>query len=329
MGIDEGLGQVAMDTTDRIPAGSRIAVVVPVFDERDCVQPLYDELQRSLGDADWHVWFVNDGSTDGTDDVLESMAQAHANVHVLHFSRNFGHMAALTAGLDHAEGDVVITMDGDLQHPPSLIPEMINEWRAGADVVQCIRMESEGATVFKRLSSRCFYTVFRYLADIDLESNAADFRLLDRRVVDALKGLHERNRFLRGLVWWAGFKRKLLTFRGGKRLHGASKYTTRKMLRFAVRAIVSFSAVPLRLILFAGILLFAAVILYAAYAVAAFLLTSRVQPGWLSMMLVVLFFSSVQLIAMGVLGQYVATIYDEVKGRPVYLLRDKRGTHGT
>lgn len=305
----------------------RVAVIVPVYNERDGIVAFHRTLCKVMSSVPWHVWYIDDGSEDGTAEVLDEISRDEQHVTVLHLSRNFGHMAALVAGIDHAQGDVLVMLDADLQHPPDLIPQMIELWRRGADVVQAVRKDTADAGIVKRITSSLFYSVFNALSGMKLEPGVADFRLLDWQVVMALRQMQERRRFLRGLVWWSGFTRVLVPFSAQPRQHGATKYTMGKMMRFAAQAIVSFSALPLRLVLVFGCILLAVVAVYAMYALAAFFFTNRVQPGWLSILLVVLFFSSIQLLTTGLLGQYIATMYEEVKGRPIYLIKQRRARH--
>jgi len=317
------------DTVTGHKAGGHnvISIVVPVLNEREGLRALDEELRKHLDPFNWRVLYVNDGSSDGSEELLDDLAHEHENTRVLHLSRNFGHMAALVAGIDHAEGDAVVMLDADLQHPPEMIPEMIRQWREGVDIVQAVRDDTEDVGFFKRVTSSVFYRAFRFMTNLDLEPNVADFRLIDRQVVLALRSLRERHRFLRGLVWWTGFKRSLMPYVAPKRRHGKTKYTPLKMGRFGLRAIVSFSSAPLRLILLAGLVLLGGVVLYTLYAFAMYLFTDQVAEGWMSTTLIMLFLNSIQFIALGVLGEYLATVYDEVKGRPIYLVRGERGRH--
>jgi len=299
-----------------------LALVVPVFNEQDNILPLYNKLKESLSSYKWNIWFVDDGSSDKTNKVILDLSYDYNNVTLISLTRNFGHMAALTAGIDIAEGDVLITLDGDMQHPPELIPEMIKLWQADAKIVQGIRSEYEKATIFKKLSSKIFYMIFRFFTKIDLESNAADFRLLDKEVVYALRQFKERDKFLRGLIWWTGYSRKLICFNAPERLHGKTKYSTKKMIDFAIKAIVSFSSFPLKLIFLAGILIIGFVGVYSLYGLFIYIFTNKAQPGWLSLLLATMFFNGVVLISLGIIGQYMSVIYDEIKERPVYLIKN-------
>ena len=305
----------------------KVGIIIPVFNECDNLKPLFQELNKHLVNYTWQLWLVDDGSTDGSDTVLDKLSAENVNVNVLHFSRNFGHMAALAAGIDHASGNVIIMMDADLQHPPALIPKMIEKWKEGYDIVQCIREDNEHISLFKKMTSFLFYSTFKMLTGMQLEPNAMDFRLLDSQVVAALKNFEERSRFFRGLVWWAGYSRCLLRFQVDKRLHGESKYTFSKMIKFAINGIVSFSAAPLRLIFVTGMLLMIGVVIYSLYGLCMFFFTNRTQPGWLSLLLVTMFFSSVQLVSLGIIGHYMATMYDELKKRPLYLLKKRRDVY--
>jgi dolichol-phosphate mannosyltransferase len=299
-----------------------ISVVAPMYEEEETAAVFCERVRAALGDADWELIVVDDGSPDGTGAVLAAEAAADERVKVLSLSRNFGHQAALTAGLDHATGDAVVMMDGDLQDPPELIGEMLERWRAGADVVYAVREAREGETAFKRATARWFYRSFRHIAQIDLVPESGDFRLMDRRALDVLLAMPERNRFLRGMTVWVGFTQTAVTFRRDARTAGRTKYTPARMLRFSFDAITSFSHRPLQwatllgftfsLLAFVGIPL----TVVARY-------TNQFVPGVPSTILVVLLLGGIQLITVGIIGEYVGRIYDEVKRRPLYVVRDR------
>jgi polyisoprenyl-phosphate glycosyltransferase len=301
-----------------------LSVVLPVYNEVDGIQPLIDHLLPVLDTLvyDAEILFVDDGSTDGTGELLDRLhEQDPQRVTVLHLSRNFGHQAALTAGMDCASGDAVICMDADLQHPPSLIPTMVQRWEAGFDIVQAVRRRTAGVSIFKELSARAFYALINRLSSTAIEPNAADFRLLSRRVVEVFrKDVRERDRFLRGLVAWVGFRTCCVEFDAGSRFAGRSKYSVRKMLSFARTGLVSFSKIPLKIAVFLGFVVSALSLLYGVFAVIAYLFFSTVMPGWASTILVGTFLGGCQLLFLGVLGEYVATIFDEIKARPLYIV---------
>lgn len=283
-----------------------------------------EALQAQM-DGPYEIIWVNDGSTDGTAERLDALAAASERIRVIHFTRNFGHMAALCAGLEAARATgAVITLDSDGQHPPALIPEMIALWKQGADIVQTIREDTGENDFVKRVTSWGFYTVFNLLADTDIPNGAADFRLMDREVVDALNGLPERVRFVRGLVHWVGFTRVCLPYKPEARMAGVTKYNLPRMLSFALRGITSFSVRPLRIAFLLTLLVIAAISVYSLYVLMALLRGAPLIPGWTSMIFVVLFLGAAQLLVIGIASEYLAHLYIEEKHRPVYLVRKTR-----
>lgn len=310
-------------------ARQRVSVVAPVYNEREGIERFFTELMAVLASLpyDLTVVLVDDGSTDGTAEVLDRLHDAHPDqLTVLHLSRNFGHQAALTAGMDYAEGDAVICMDADLQHPPSLIPAMLDRWREGFDIVHTVRRQTVGGKPLKDLTARIFYALLDWLSSTPIEPNAADFRLLSRRVADVFRrDLRERDRFVRGLVTWVGFPSCRLEFDAAPRLAGVTKYTLRKMLSFARTGLVSFSKVPLKVASILGLVVTTISALYALFAVASYLFfRTAVMPGWASTIVVVTFLGGCQLLFLGLLGEYIGTIFDETKARPLYLVAELR-----
>jgi glycosyltransferase involved in cell wall biosynthesis len=300
-----------------------LSVVAPMFDESDTVDAFYDRMRAALGDTPFELVLVDDASTDGTAELLDRLADADPRVKVLHMSRNFGHQAAITAGLEHAKGDVVVMIDGDLQDPPELIPTMLDHWRGGSDVVFGVRDSRAGETWFKLTTARWFYRIFGRVTGLDLQENSGDFRLIDRRALDAILAMRERNRFLRGMTVWVGFTQTAVPYSRDVRHAGKTKYTLRRMLRLSLDAISSFSSVPLQ----------AATVLGFAFSMAAFLglplvIVARVAgiftQGVPTVLFVILLLGGIQLITVGIIGEYVGRIYDEVKGRPLYVLRGGR-----
>jgi dolichol-phosphate mannosyltransferase len=266
---------------------------------------------------------VDDGSTDATPELLDRIAAADPRVHVVYLSRNFGHQTALTAGLDHAEGDVVAMLDADLQDPPELIGEMLEHWHAGCDVVYAVREEREGESWFKLTTARWFYSLFGKLAQVELQHNSGDFRLLDRRPLDALLAMRERNRFLRGMTVWVGYRQAAVLYKRDPRFAGQTKYTVSKMLRFSLDAISSFSHRPLQLATLLGFGI--STLAFIAIPVVILLrIFGSYLPGFGSITIAILLLGGIQLIAIGIIGEYVGRIYDEVKGRPLYLVRARR-----
>ena len=277
----------------------------------------------AAADYEFELVIVNDGSSDSTPALLDRIAAADPRVRVIHLSRNFGHQAALTAGLEHARGDVVVMLDADLQDPPELIPDMVARWSQGAEVVYAVRKERSGETAFKLATASWFYRLFNKLAQVDLEPNSGDFRLLDRRALDALLTMTERSRFLRGMTVWVGFNQTAISYERDARHAGETKYTVRKMLRFSLDAIASFSHLPLQLATYAG-LLSAGVAFIAIPVVVGLRIFDSYLPGFSSITIAILLLGGIQLIALGVIGEYVGRIYDEVKHRPLYIVREER-----
>jgi glycosyltransferase involved in cell wall biosynthesis len=299
-----------------------LSVVAPLFDEEGSVGPLHERVAAALDGLDWELVLVDDGSRDGTPAAMAELAGRDERVKVVRLSRNFGHQAAITAGLDHAHGDAVVMMDGDLQDPPEVIPSMVERWREGADIVYAIREERQGETAFKRVTARWFYRLFRRLAQIDLEPESGDFRLMDRRPLEVLLAMPERNRFLRGMTVWVGFTQTAVRFRREPRAAGRTKFSVAKMLRFSFDAITSFSHAPLQ---WATLLGFAcsglAFLLIPLTVVARY--TDIYGRGVPSIILIVLLLGGIQLITVGIIGEYVGRIYDEVKRRPLYVVLER------
>jgi glycosyltransferase involved in cell wall biosynthesis len=309
------------DSSPRSP--TLLSVVAPVYNEQELVERFVRRACAAVADYTFELVLVNDGSTDDTPALLDRMAAEDPRVRVIHLSRNFGHQAALTAGLEHAVGDVVAMIDADLQDPPELIPTMVARWEAGSDVVYAVRRAREGETAFKLATASWFYKLFDKLAQVDLEPNSGDFRLLDRRALDALLTMTERSRFLRGMTVWVGFTQTAVSYERDPRHAGETKYTLRKMLRFSLDAIASFSHVPLQLATYVG-LLSAGLAFVAIPVVLGLHFAGSYLPGFGSLTIAILLLGGIQLIALGVIGEYVGRIYDEVKHRPLYIVRDER-----
>jgi polyisoprenyl-phosphate glycosyltransferase len=302
----------------------KLSVVCPAFNEEEVLPRFHAELCAVLdplrGEYEVEILYIDDGSRDGTLEVLRRLA-ADARVRFLSFSRNFGHQAALTAGLEHARGDVVVSMDSDLQHPPALLPVLLAKWREGHDLVLTLRQDDPRLSPFKRLSSRAFYRLLRWLSDTEVRAAASDFRLMSRKALDALLQLHETHRFLRGMVNWLGFPTATVPFMPASRAGGVSKYTLRRMLTLALDGMLSFSKAPLRLALLLGALLFLSGLAEGTWALAQALFTQTASG--MGVVLAALFLvGGCVLGALGVLGEYVGRIYEQVKGRPHYLLKE-------
>ena len=304
-----------------------LSVVVPLKDEEANVEVLGDRLRSVLTTLTprWEVILVDDGSTDATYARAVELHAADPRIKVIRLSRNFGHQVALSAGLDAAEGDAVVTMDGDLQHPPEVIPELVGRWRDGAQVVYGVMVERQGESHLKGATARAFYSALGRLADIDVPAAAGDFRLVDRAALDAVRAMRESNRYLRGMFGWVGFEQDGVPYSSPPRTAGRSKYTFGRMMRLATDAIVSFSDRPLRLALNIGFLVSVASILFGLSAVVAKLVGSDVVPGWTSVMILVGFVGGMQLIVLGIIGEYVGRISEEVKRRPLYVVRASHG----
>ncbi len=300
-----------------------LSVVAPVYDEEATIDEFYARVCAALEGLSFELVLVDDGSSDGSPAALDRIAESDARVRIVYLSRNFGHQTALTAGLDHARGDAVVMLDADLQDPPELIPRMLDHWRSGIDVVYAVREQRDGESRFKLSTARWFYTLFDRLAQVELHHNAGDFRLLDRRALDALVSMRERNRFLRGMTVWVGYTQAAVPYSRDARYAGETKYTIPKMVRFSLDAIVSFSDRPLQLATLLGFLI--STLAFVAIPVVVVLrIVGSYLPGFSSLTIAVLLLGGIQLIAIGIIGEYVGRIYDEVKGRPLYLVRSRR-----
>ena len=301
-----------------------LSLVIPVFDEEEALPCLLAALRPVLDamDCEHEIVFVDDGSRDGSRRLLAGAAKADPRVKVLGFSRNFGHQAAITAGLDFASGDAAVVMDADLQDPPELLPEMVALYRLGFDIVSARRIGREGEGPFKRGTAALFYALMRRAVDERLEAQVGDFRLFSRGAVIALRGFREQHRFLRGLVAWLGLKEAIIPFHRPARVAGTTKYPTWKMVKFAWTAISSFSALPLKATLVGGLILTAFGLAYAGYALFETLVLGTTVRGWSSSICFQILFSGATLTAVGLVGDYVARIYEEVKGRPLYVLAE-------
>ena len=300
-----------------------VSVVAPVYNEEATIDEFYARVVAALEGLPFELVLVDDGSSDGSPIALERLAANDPRVRVVYLSRNFGHQTALTAGLDHAGGDAVVMLDADLQDPPELIRTMLDHWRAGCDVVYAVREQREGESRFKLTTARWFYALFDKLAQVELQHNSGDFRLLDRRPLDALLAMRERNRFLRGMTVWVGYTQAAVPYHRDARYAGETKYTLPKMLKFSLDAISSFSHRPLQLATLLGFLI-SGLAFIAIPVVAVLRLSGSYLPGFGSVTILVLLLGGIELIAIGIIGEYVGRIYDEVKGRPLYLVRARR-----
>lgn len=305
-----------------------ISVVVPCFNEEEVLGQTLVELERFA--ADLHSYevefvFVDDGSRDATLEILSSAADRNRFIKVISFSRNFGHQIAVTAGIDVASGDAVALIDADLQDPPEVLAEMIRHWEDGIDVVYAVRDSREGESAFKVVTARGFYWLINRLSETTIPLDTGDFRLMDRRVVNELKKMPERHRFVRGMVAWVGYRQMALPYHRKKRAAGTSKYPLRKMLRFATDGILSFSSKPLQVSTSMGLLAGGLALVGIVYAIVLRLMTNTWVEGWTALMIAVLFLGGVQLISLGIIGEYVGRIYEESKRRPLYIVRELIG----
>jgi dolichol-phosphate mannosyltransferase len=309
--------------SEQLSDGSRrlglLSVVAPVYNEEATLEQFYTRVCSALEELQFELVLVDDGSTDGSSEMLARLASGDPRVHVVYLSRNFGHQTALTAGLDHARGDAVVMLDADLQDPPELIPRMLDHWRAGCDVVYAVREQREGESRFKIATAHWFYKLFDKLAQVELQHNSGDFRLLDRRALDALLSMRERSRFLRGMTVWVGYRQAAVPYCRDARYAGETKYTVGKMLRFSLDAVSSFSHRPLQLATLLGFLISTLAFIAIPVVIVLRILGSYL-PGFGSITIAVLLLGGIQLIAIGIIGEYVGRIYDEVKGRPLYLV---------
>ncbi len=305
----------------------RFSIVIPIYNERETIDALYERLTATLGDLDGdaEMLFVDDCSFDGSDELLRGLRERDERVKVIRLARNFGHQTAITAGLDLAAGDAVVVMDADLQDPPELIPALVEKWREGYEVVYAVRAQRHGESWLKRQTAKWFYRVLKRLANVELPLDTGDFRLVDRRALAAFKSMRERRRYVRGMFSWIGFKQVGVPYERAGRFAGEPKYSMRKSLGLAVDGVLSFSDAPLRLALFGGFLFSLLSFVVGVAAIGAKVAGAFVVPGWASILVVVSFIGGVQLTLMGMLGLYIGRIYDEVKGRPVYVIGE---THG-
>jgi dolichol-phosphate mannosyltransferase len=305
------------------PDARKISVVVPVYNEAANIPVLYKELSAQLASLpySYEFVFVDDGSTDGSLQVIKELAKAHEKVYYVELSRNFGHQYALKAGLDVSNGDCVISMDCDLQHPPEVALKLIHKWEEGYDVVYTRRHPSRNLSWIKRKTSSLFYALMDQISDLKLERGTADFRLMNRTALDAFSHLNESELFIRGLVKWAGFKQTAIDYEPRERYSGKSKYNLKKMLSFAFRGITAFSVRPLQMIAYLGIILFLISMILVPYALVSYVMGKAVS-GWTSLMISVIFFGSLQLLMTGVLGLYISKLVIQSKQRPHYFIRD-------
>ena len=303
---------------------SLISIVVPVYNEEASLAALLNRLRAlpRAPDDKYEYVFVDDGSRDESLAILKREAAANRDCRVIALSKNFGHQMAITAGLDYAKGDAVVVMDADLQDPPELVMDMISKWREDYDVVYARRLRRPGESAFKRATAALFYRVMEHVAKVRMPRDTGDFRLMSRRAARALCSMRERHRLMRGMSAWIGFSQACVDYDRPARMAGTTKYGTAKMMRLAADGIVSFTWAPLRLALYAGILAICVCVTYVVVNLGLWAFTDRVLPGWMSLAALVTFLGSFNLLTLGIMGEYVGRILDEVKGRPLYVVRD-------
>lgn len=302
-----------------------ISVVVPMYFEEEVASECYARLKKVMNDNQFNheLIFINDGSTDNTLSILKQIAKEDENVKVISFARNFGHQNAVTAGVMHAAGDAVVIIDADLQDPPELIIKMIEKWQQGYEVVYAKRVKRKGETWLKLITAKVFYRFLKFMSETNIPTDTGDFRLIDRKVAEAFKAMPERNRFIRGMISWVGFDQTYIEYERNERFAGKTKYPLKKMLKFASDGIIAFSSKPLHMMSFLGCLTIVLALIILIYTITVKITGGFVEPGWASIMVTVTFFSGVQLLSLGVIGEYIARIYDESKNRPLYIIKEK------
>ncbi len=301
-----------------------LSVIIPVYNEQNNIQPLISRLGKIIRPFNHEIIFVNDGSTDSTEDEIKKASRRYKEIKLVSFNRNFGHQVALSCGYHFSKGDCVISLDADLQDPPEIIPEMIQKWKDGAKIVYARRKKREGDTFFKKITAKWFYTFINYLSDVSIPPQVGDFRLLDRKVVNFLNDLSEQSRFLRGLVVWSGYPAAYVEFDREKRHSGTTHYSISKMINFAMDGITSFSTKPLRLATYAGFFTGSIGFLGIIYGILGrIFLPGYWVTGWTALFVGIMFLGGVQLITIGIIGEYMSKIYKEVQKRPQYVIKEK------
>jgi len=300
------------------------SIVIPVLNEEKVLNELYQRLTKVMTDIgeSYEIIFINDGSTDNSLKIMKQLQTHDKRIKIIDFSRNFGHQIAITAGIDFTSGDAVITIDADLQDPPEVIPDLIKKWKEGYEVIYGIREKRKGENFFKKITALIFYRLINKMTMINMPPDSGDFRLIDKKVVNNLKNIRENNRYVRGLTYWIGFKQIGVPYERDKRFAGKSKYPIKKLFKLAYDAIFSFSNFPLKIATYFGFIVSFLSFLYLIYALIIKLFTNSVIHGWTSLMISILFLGGVQLICLGIIGEYIARINDEVKKRPLYIIKE-------
>lgn len=300
------------------------SVVVPVYNELDVLPELHHRVTKVMSDLGepWELVLVDDGSSDGSTDVIRSLGEEDSHVRPVIFARNFGHQIAISAGLDYSRGEAVIIMDADLQDPPEVLPDLIQQWREGYEIVYAVRSSRQGESFFKRITASFFYRMINRITDVDIPLDTGDFRLLDRKAVEALKTMRERHRFPRAMAAWVGFRQIGVEYDRASRFAGETKYPFRKMFRLAINAVTGYSYFPLQLATYVGFACAGMSAIAIPIVIALRLAGSQAFFGQASTLIAVLFLGGVQLISLGILGEYIGRLYDEAKGRPLYIVRE-------
>lgn len=301
-----------------------LSIIIPIYNEAGNIQVLFERLSNVVRDMNMNVEyvFVNDGSRDNSIDLIKGLAKTNSDVHYLDFSRNFGHQVAVAAGLDYCTGKSAVIIDADLQDPPELIANLVSKWKEGYEVVYAKRRSREGESFLKKFTAKLFYRTLKRITSINIPVDTGDFRIIDRKVIDVLKKMPEQQKFLRGQISWIGFRQTYIEYDRDERHSGASGYTYKKMLRFALDGITSFSNLPLRFATITGFVVSGIAFLLILYALYERLVTKNYVPGWASLMLAVLFIGGVQLISIGIIGEYISRMSSNIRNRPLYILRE-------
>lgn len=310
--------------------GVDYSVIVPMYNEEEVIEHTYKRL-KDVMDATgkpYELIFVNDGSKDRSAELIRSFGERDPNVRLIDFSRNFGHQIAISAGMDYAQGDAIVVIDADLQDPPEVILQMIAKWKEGYEVVYGRRLKRKGETIFKKVTALAFYRLLKSMTNVDIPLDTGDFRLIDRKVCDVLRSLKEKNRFVRGLISWIGFRQTSVEYVREERFAGETKYPLKKMISFALDGITSFSYKPLKIASYLGFFLSIGSFLYLLIVIYQRLFTDTTEAGWTTIVALNLLFNGIILILLGVIGEYIGRIYDESKNRPLYIVREASGFQG-
>ena len=310
--------------SEKVSNSPEITIIAPIFNEIENLPVLYQRITEVLDGSgfSWELILVDDGSTDGSTEIIRELSKKDQRIKPVIFARNFGHQIAVTAGLDYSQGNAVVIIDADLQDPPEVILEMIAKWREGYEVVYAVRSEREGESFFKKITASLFYRLIFRITDVKIPLDTGDFRLMDRKVVNVMNSMREHHRFLRGMSAWVGFKQVGVTYKRAARLSGETKYPLKKMMKLALTAITGFSYVPLQIATYMGFISASISLIAIPVVVLLRILGSQQFIGQATTLIAVLFLGGVQLISLGILGEYIGRIYDEVKGRPLYIISE-------